>query len=295
MRSGLRSAILGAIARLRRYPHQERPNLTESERDRREHKDNTANHRETPTADMLRAEWTALQTLIREIHRSEEQHQATQRDLGVAQLRTAQGLNWVTGIGAAVGVVGLLIVGGSLIVAIRSANDARDALHAGQRPWIVAKSIIGLSADYYPTELCHIGYRVIIQNTGNSVATSLIFDSRAVRLPPTWIWLKERVDKLRDDTVKLWSTKRPKGLPVGIVLAPQQSINPPRCPCFADGNDPSDAQIKTGAFLIIGYAQYRDQFGLPHHTRFAFTPTSDSAHPWDGQTFMIYNDYQDAD
>jgi hypothetical protein len=157
------------------------------------------------------------------------------------------------------------------------------------------KRVSRLPATYYPQAICKIGYRVIVKNTGNSVATNLIFDSRAVHMPPTWDWLRDRVDKLKEATIKLWSAKRPKGLPVGIVLAPQQQTSPPRCPWFADGADPSDTQIASGAFLVIGYAQYHDQFGLPHHTRFAFVPAGDSAHAWDGNTFIIYNDYQDAD
>jgi hypothetical protein len=44
--------------------------------------------------------------------------------------------------------------------------------------------------------------------------------------------------------------------------------------------DRSEQQIKTGNFLVIGYIQYTDQFGLLHHTRLAFNPDGDSVRPW---------------
>jgi hypothetical protein len=132
MQSGLRSAILGVIVRLRRGHHQERPHGAESEGDHRKHKDDTANHREAPTADMLRAEWATFQTLIREIHRSEEQHQRAERDLGAAQLRAAKGLNWVTAIGATLSFLALLGVIASVIIAKRAADDGRIAAEAAR-------------------------------------------------------------------------------------------------------------------------------------------------------------------
>jgi hypothetical protein len=81
---------------------------------------------------MLRAEWVALQTLIREIHRSEEQHQRAERDLGAAQLRTAKGLNWVTAVGAIFAFLGLLGVTASLIIARQAAEDGRIAANAAR-------------------------------------------------------------------------------------------------------------------------------------------------------------------
>lgn len=174
---------------------------------------------------------------------------------------------------------------------------ARETLHQSQRSWVVAEQVesippnIMVNQHYY----CRIGYRVHIRNTGNSIATNLIQDSRAVRIPPTWEWLRDKVEKLRKDTVKLWSTKRPEGLPIGITLAPNQPMSPIRCPSFGDDADPTDDQIANGAFLVIGYIEYRDQFGMLHHTRFAFGPDGDSVRKWDGKSFSIYNDYQEAD
>jgi hypothetical protein len=179
--------------------------------------------------------------------------------------------------------------------ATKTAKIAQDNLIASNRPWVMAEKIEHLEPFPNMKTYCRIGYKVDIRNSGVSVAKSVIFDSRALKFPPTWDWLADRVEDLRIGTIKLWSSKRPIDLPVGIALAPGQSISPIRCPTFSDGNDPTDEQIIQGAFLIIGYIQYTDQFGLTHHTRFAFTPDRDSVRPWDGKSFAIYNDYQDAD
>jgi hypothetical protein len=267
------------------YPHRDRHN-TETE-------DYSKHYGQEPITGVWRA--PAIEIAVRQMLEQQEEYHAREREVWERQLQAARCLNHITLGGAIIAILALLAVARSVLIAQKAAVDARDALHASQRPWVVAESVVRLDAGYYPTILCKIGYRVDIKNTGNSVATNLIFDSRAVHMPPTWIWLRDQVDKLKDATIKLWSSRRPEGLPVGIVLAPQQDTSPPRCPWFADGADPTNEQIKTGAFLVIGYAQYKDQFLLPHHTRFAFAPTGDSAHAWDGQTFMIYNDYQDAD
>jgi hypothetical protein len=62
--------------------------------------DQPADNGQQPAADVLRPEWAALQAAIREIHRSEEEHQANERNIWATQLRTAKGLNWITAIGA---------------------------------------------------------------------------------------------------------------------------------------------------------------------------------------------------
>jgi hypothetical protein len=273
MRSGLRSAILGAIARLRRDRHQERPYGAENERDRRDYEDDTAAHRQTPTSDVLRAEWTALQTLIREIHRSEEQHQASERELGAAQLRTAKGLNWVTGIGAVVGVVGLLIVGGSLVVAIRTANDARDALHASQRPWIVADRTIFNEPAIITDTRMSVNVTTTLKNAGRSIGTKAL----------TWINLAFNGVTLGTNLVEDPCTvvnRNRKSVPAnttyfpGAVLAPRDEVNGR----FVLGSDKTlDPHVwklirrsgYTGIFLL-GCTKYFDQFNIEHTTRFCF-------------------------
>jgi hypothetical protein len=135
MRWNIRTAILGAIAWFRaRLNHW--PNSPENKGNDGQPKETAADYSQYPTSNMLRAEWAALQTLIQEIHRSEEQHQHAERDLGAAQLRTAKGLNWVTAIGAGVSVLALLAIGASVIIAKQAADDGRRAVVAANRAWV---------------------------------------------------------------------------------------------------------------------------------------------------------------
>lgn len=191
--------------------------------------------------------------------------------------------------------VGTIVSAGILFITDRT---LRDTLKKSQRPWVVAESVERVPPGYFTPAyeaVCHIGYRVNYKNTGNSIATEFVFGSRIVRFPPTWEWLRDRIDILKKETIDVWSAKRPAGLPIGITLAPGQPTSFVTCPWTGDGTDPTVDQIKIGAFLVIGYVQYKDQFDIQHHTRFAFTTDSDSVHMWDGKSFAIYNDYQEAD
>jgi hypothetical protein len=85
-----------------------RPNSPQDDRYHGQNEKDAARNGEQPASDMLHTEWAAFQALIREIHRSEEEHKATEHDLGVAQLRTAKGLNRITIVRAAFNFTGLL-------------------------------------------------------------------------------------------------------------------------------------------------------------------------------------------
>jgi hypothetical protein len=234
----------------------------------------------------------ALQGTIREIHESEKRHQKAERDLGAAQLSTAKGLNRVTLAGAIFGAIGSIGIIGSLIIAKEAAVDARDALHASQRPWVVADKVELLKPIDYTDVYCHIGNRTFFKNTGNSVATKLLTNSRAV----TWGTYLKHLDDPKTEIAKLWAPQsRPKDQPTGAVLAPGQTISPLRCPWYSDEADPTEKEANTGAFLVIGYIKYEDQFGIGHHTRYLFTPDTDSVRPWNGRTFVLHYDYQEAD
>src|SRR5947209_8134376 len=100
MRLGLRAAFLAAM--FRRYP---KPQEAQDQRGDREEEDAAARLGQQPASDMPLTEWAAFQTLIREIHRSEEDHQAEEREFGAAQLRTAKSLNRITVVGAIVGAI----------------------------------------------------------------------------------------------------------------------------------------------------------------------------------------------
>jgi hypothetical protein len=77
-----------------------------------------------------------------------------------------------------------------------------ETLRKSQRPWVVAESIERLPSGFHPEILCHIGHHLTIRNTGNSIATGLISDSRAVQIGSGFEWLKGRVDKFAEDTIK---------------------------------------------------------------------------------------------
>src|SRR5271156_3282281 len=99
MRWRVKSALLAVNTWIRTISNKI-PSHPEDHRNSPQEEKTTAYHGQEPAADMLRAEWAAFQTLIREIHRSEEEHQASERNIWAAQLRTAKSLNWVTAIGA---------------------------------------------------------------------------------------------------------------------------------------------------------------------------------------------------
>jgi hypothetical protein len=205
--------------------------------------------------------------------------------------------NWTAVVGAFT-VVLAVATAGSGYVLWQTDHTLKETLQKSQRPWVIAENVQSVEPGYFTPEyakVCPFGYRVHFRNTGNSVANELIFSSRTVRFPPTWDWLRARVEALKASTLEVWSAKRPAGLPVGITLAPNQPTVFAACPAYGDGSDPTPDQTKTGAFLVIGYLQYKDQFGIAHHGRFAFSTDSDSVHLWDGKSFTLYNDYQEAD
>ena len=112
----------------------------------------TAHGNDQPEADVLRA-------TLREITSQEEHHRAAEHDFWSRQIRAAHGLNWITGIGAAVGFVGLLFVGGSLIVAIWAANDAQVAADAAGRQANAAIAANKASVEALHLNLTPLGIR----------------------------------------------------------------------------------------------------------------------------------------
>src|SRR5262245_5997313 len=131
MRLNLRLAFLAATARLLPRPDK----MQDYRRDRLE-----ANAPPDPGQQlangMPEAESAAFQALVREIHRTEEEHQATERSIWADQLRTASRLNWISAIGAIIGAIGSLGIIVSLVIAKKAADDAHMAVVAANRAWI---------------------------------------------------------------------------------------------------------------------------------------------------------------
>jgi hypothetical protein len=163
MRLNLRLALLAAAAWLNPRPNKMRDH-------RRDRQEATAKHSEQPADDQLRPELAEFHALIREIHSSEADHQAAQREFSAAQLRIAKGLNRITAIGAIVGAISSLGVIGSLVIARIAADDAHMALIAANRAWISPVSAtLGAIPNAPPTET--ITVPVPFRNTGHEPAT----------------------------------------------------------------------------------------------------------------------------
>ena len=125
MRLNLKLAFLAATTWLR-----PRPNRTQDYRRDRLEANAPPNPGEQPANGMQEAESATFQALVREIHRSEEEHQAIERSIWADQLRTASRLNWITAIGAIVGAIGSLGIIVSLVIAKKAADDAHMAVVA---------------------------------------------------------------------------------------------------------------------------------------------------------------------
>ena len=136
---------------------------------------------------MPSAEWAALQTLIREIHQSEEDHRAAEREFGAAQLRTAKSLNRITVAGAIVGAITSVGIIGSLVITKIAADDAHTALVAANRAWIgPASATLAAIPSAPPSE--DITALIAFRNTGHEPATdaSIIGGSDSISIDATY-------------------------------------------------------------------------------------------------------------
>lgn len=242
---------------------------------------------------MLLAEWATFEALIKAIHRSEEQHQAAERELGTAQLRTAKGLNRVTALGAA-GFFGLLFVGGSLIIAIKSANDAHvaataaerqadaaiaankaslDSLHQTERPCITAESAKLIQPAEFPSQhRFFINLDVTFNNTWKSVAIDGL--SYFMPEPNSTPFLATRWRRACEITMRQRNAIRAfiklgQSWPSGFVIAPNSDA------VYQTGSGSDDISARAAwevTFYLIGCVIYDDQFATQHHTIYCFEP-----------------------
>jgi hypothetical protein len=160
------------------------------ENHRRDHQEANATptYSQQPENDKLRPEWVEFHAFIREIHRSEEDHQAAQRKLGAAQLR-------ITAIGAIVGAITSLSIIGSLVIAKIASDDAHMALVASNRAWI---SPVSATLAAIPSAPPSEGIPVLVpfRNAGHEPATDafIISGSDSIAIEATYdeIHAKER-------------------------------------------------------------------------------------------------------
>jgi hypothetical protein len=168
----------------RRFPKSQRG---QDQRHDSQEVDASARDGEQRTGEMPLDEWAAFHTLIRELHRSEEDQRAAERELGAAQLGTAKALNRITAVGAIVGVISSLGIIGSLVIAKIAADDAHVALVAANRAWIgPVKATLGTLPSAAPAE--DITVPLSFRNTGHEPATdaAIIGGSDAISIDATY-------------------------------------------------------------------------------------------------------------
>jgi hypothetical protein len=146
------------------------PHRAQDQRRDRQEADAAARQGQQPASEMPPTEWAAFQALIQEIHRSEKDQQAAERELGAAQLRTAKSLNRITAVGAILGAITSLGIIGSLVIAKIAADDAHMALVAANRAWIgPVSATLGAIPSAPPSE--DITVLLPFRNTGHEPAT----------------------------------------------------------------------------------------------------------------------------
>jgi len=119
---------------------------------------------------MLRAEGHAIESTLREIAADQKQQQTEERVFWARQVGTARGLNWITGLGALVGIVGLIFVGLSLRVTQQAAEDGSAAARAatGQAKTLADQEIRQLRAYLYVETEKLNDQKIVRYNAANS-------------------------------------------------------------------------------------------------------------------------------
>jgi hypothetical protein len=183
------------------------------------------NHSQQPSNETPRTEWELFQALIREIHRSEEDHRAAERKFGAAQLRTAKGLNRITAVGAIVGTISSLGIIGSLVIAKIAADDAHMALVAANRAWIgPVKAALGAIPSAPPTE--DITIPLPFRNTGHEPATdaSIIGGSDSISIDATYDEIHAKEQSFEDYCFSIPAAKQMASAE-SIVVFPSGDAN----------------------------------------------------------------------
>jgi hypothetical protein len=181
---------------------------------------------EQPATEMPRTEWAAFQTLIQEIHRSEEDQQAAERELGAAQLRTAKSLNRITAIGAILGAITSLGIIASLVIAKFAADDAHMALVAANRAWI---GPVSATLDAIPS--APLTEDIIVplpfRNTGHEPATdaSIIGGSDSISIDATYDEIHAKEQSFEDYCFSIPAAKQMASAQAIVVFPGGDSHN----------------------------------------------------------------------
>jgi hypothetical protein len=266
MRLGLRAAFLAATSW--RYP---KPHRAQDQRRDRQEVDAAARHDQQPASEMPLTEAAAFQALIREIHRSEEDHQATEREFAAAQLRNAKSLNRITAVGAIVGAISSLGIIGSLVIAKIAADDAHMALVAANRAWIgPVSATLGAIPSAPPTE--DITVLLPFRNTGHEPATdaSIIGDSDSIAIDATYDEIHAKEQSFEDYCFSIPGAKHMASA-VAIVVFPGGNANNDYNESIRIRSDLIDWDVVYGKKYVYVHACVVYQtFGEARHTSVCF-------------------------
>ena len=218
MRLNLRIAFLAATARLR-----PRPNGTQDYRRDRLEANAPPDPGQQPANGIREDESAAFQALVREIHRSEEEHQVTERSIWADQLRTASRLNWISAIGAIVGAIGSLGIIVSLVIAKKAAEDAHMAVVAANRAWIgPVSATLAAIPSAPPTE--DITVPVPFRNTGHEPATdaAIVGGADSIAIDATYEEIHAKEQSFEDYCFSISGAKHMASA-VSVVVFPGSS------------------------------------------------------------------------
>jgi hypothetical protein len=176
-----------------------------------------------PANGMPEAESAAFQTLVREIHRSEEEHQATERDIWADQLRTANRLNWISAIGAIVGAIGSVGIIVSLVIAKKAADDGHMAVVAANRAWIGPVSATLAAIPSAPPTV-DITVPIPFRNTGHEPATdaSIVGGADSIAIDATYDEIHAKEQSFEDYCFSIAGAKHMASA-VSVVVFPGSS------------------------------------------------------------------------
>jgi hypothetical protein len=225
------------------------------------------NHSQQPSNDTPRNEWEPFQALIREIHRSEEDHRAAERKLGAAQLKTAKGLNRMTAIGAIVGAITSVGIIGSLVIAKIAANDAHMALVVANRAWIgPVSATLGTIPNAPPAE--DITVRISFRNTGHEPATdaSIVGSSDSILIDATYDEIHAKEQSFEDYCFSIPAAKNMVSAEA-IVVFPGGNANSDYSKAITIRSDLIDWDVVYGnKYVFLHACVVYQTFGEVRHT-----------------------------
>jgi hypothetical protein len=181
------------------------------------------------------------------------------------QIRLQKNQNWISGLGAIVGVLGLIIVyftlkatEASVSVAQIQSKTAQDTLIVSQRPWVglEGKPQFMFDGDEHP-----IRWRYTWQNRGDSPALHLSWHARMFTFPIDRInW------PLLESTANSLTINDDDGF--AILLNGQTIDDVGKSRIYLKVGETETIKNASEAVILVGKVTYVDEFGAGHTTTF---------------------------